>query len=161
MTEIESHVECDTFIPAVDLSVYQPWYMSSPVVENSIRYFFVTFVRLKMSTMGPTNSSLEVSYTGSVLDFKKFKYSNFNFLPKTIFEKHEEFLYLKLVQDIISNGNDKGDQMGTGTLSKFGCQVNNKLYRHWCYECMDSWLKFVDDRYRTSNAYAIHFSDAL
>ncbi|XP_022884765.1 bifunctional dihydrofolate reductase-thymidylate synthase-like isoform X4 [Olea europaea var. sylvestris] len=62
MTEIESHVECDTFIPAVDLSVYQPWYMSSPVVENSIRYFFVTFVRLKTSTMGPTNSSLEILF---------------------------------------------------------------------------------------------------
>lgn len=47
----------------------------------------------------------------------------FSFLPKKIFEKHEEYLYLRLVEDIISNGALKGDRTGTGTLSKFGCQV--------------------------------------
>jgi dihydrofolate reductase/thymidylate synthase len=30
---------------------------------------------------------------------------------------------LNMVEDIISNGNVKNDRTGTGTLSKFGCQL--------------------------------------
>ena len=45
------------------------------------------------------------------------------FLPKIIFERHDEYMYLKLVQEIISSGAQKDDRTGTGTLSKFGCQV--------------------------------------
>lgn len=47
----------------------------------------------------------------------------FSFLPNMIFEKHEEYKYLRLVEEIISNGMPKDDRTGTGTLSKFGCQV--------------------------------------
>ena len=59
------------------------------------------------------------------LDNPRFEVKKFSFLPKMIFERHEEYLYLRLVQDIISNGNTKDDRTGTGTLSKFGCQVIN------------------------------------
>ncbi|KAK4485934.1 hypothetical protein RD792_008585 [Penstemon davidsonii] len=110
LTEIKTSIECDTFIPSIDMSVYQPWYSSSPIVENSVRYSFVTYVRLKNFLTEPVNS-------------KRLKLSGFSFLPNVIFEKHEEFLYLRLVQDIISNGNNKDDRTGTGTLSKFGCQM--------------------------------------
>lgn len=47
----------------------------------------------------------------------------FSFLPKMIYERHEEFTYLSLVDDIISHGVMKSDRTGLGTLSKFGCQV--------------------------------------
>lgn len=53
----------------------------------------------------------------------KYEVGNFSFLPQMIFERHQEYLYLNLVQDIISNGIQKDDRTGTGTLSKFGCQV--------------------------------------
>lgn len=123
ITEIKSHFECDTFIPPIDMSVYQPWYSSSPIEENSIQYCFATYVRLKTSISGPVNSGHEMICEGNMPHSKRLKLSDFTFLPKIIFEKHEEFLYLRLVQDIISNGNKKGDRTGTGTLSKFGCQV--------------------------------------
>lgn len=110
LTEIETSIDCDTFIPPIDLSVFHPWYSSFPVVENNIRYTFVTYVRVRSSVIEP-------------LDSCKFEVEKFSFLPKNIFDKHEEYMYLKLVQDIISNGVLKDDRTGTGTLSKFGCQV--------------------------------------
>lgn len=47
ITEIENSIECDTFIPAIDLSEFQPWYSSQPFVENNIRFSFVTYVRVR------------------------------------------------------------------------------------------------------------------
>ncbi|XP_028087960.1 bifunctional dihydrofolate reductase-thymidylate synthase-like isoform X1 [Camellia sinensis] len=126
MTEIESSIECDTSIPPVDVSVFQPWYSSSPQVENNIRYCFVTYVRVRKSATELVSSSSRVNYNSS-LDSTKFNVENFTFLPRMIFEKHDEFMYLRLVQDIISSGNQKDDGTGTGSLSKFGCQMQFNL----------------------------------
>ncbi|KAH9696285.1 Bifunctional dihydrofolate reductase-thymidylate synthase [Citrus sinensis] len=121
ITEIETRIECDTFIPSIDSSVFQPWYSAFPIVENNIRYCLSTYVRVRSAAVESLSQNNDI-----VLDSKtnsdKFEVKQFSFLPKMVFEKHEEYLYLRLVQDIISDGNLKDDRTGTGTLSKFGCQ---------------------------------------
>ncbi|MFQ6630266.1 hypothetical protein Gotur_008271 [Gossypium turneri] len=121
ITEIETSIECDTFMPAIDSSVFQPWYSSFPVVENNFRYCFTTYVRVRTSAVEHFSQDCD-QVLDNKLDSSKFEIQNFSFLPKMIFEKHEEYLYLNMIQDIISEGNLKGDRTGTGTLSKFGCQ---------------------------------------
>ncbi|KAK4342498.1 hypothetical protein RND71_038314 [Anisodus tanguticus] len=123
MTEIGKTIECDTFIPTVDSSTFQPWYSSLPVSENNIRYCFASYVRTKTSRIEPHNQSQELNCNISS-KLKEVKISNFTFLPKMIFEKHDEFMYLRLVQDIIWNGSHKDDRKGTGTLYKSGSRVN-------------------------------------
>lgn len=126
ITEIEKSIECDTFIPAIDSSAFQPWYSSFPVVENNIRYSFTTYVRVRSPAVESPNENGDLTSDGKSAN-NKFEVKKFSFLPKMIFDRHEEYLYLRMVQDIISDGNAKDDRTWTGTFSKFGCQVRVKL----------------------------------
>lgn len=91
-------------------------------MEKGVRHCFTTYVRVRNSAVDAPIQTNGLLSDGSS-DLTKFDVKMFSFLPKKIFEKHEEYLYLKLVEDIIYNGALKGDRTGTGTLSKFGCQV--------------------------------------
>ncbi|KAH1220109.1 Bifunctional dihydrofolate reductase-thymidylate synthase [Glycine max] len=129
ITEIEASIECDTFMPRVDTNVFQTWYSSFPLVEDNLRYSFTTYARVRSSPPESLDQNADPFFYNNSDSFK-FEVKKFSFLPKMVYERHEEFKYLRLVQEIISEGTTKDDRTGTGTLSKFGCQKlsssNNK-----------------------------------
>ncbi|KAI7731293.1 hypothetical protein M8C21_002569 [Ambrosia artemisiifolia] len=68
MTEIDANIDCDTFIPHVDLSVFRPWCSSLPLTENDIRYHFVSYVRVIWNMKG---NSIAVTEEPSFLSGRK------------------------------------------------------------------------------------------
>ncbi|KAF8022793.1 hypothetical protein BT93_F0337 [Corymbia citriodora subsp. variegata] len=125
ITEIEDHVDCDTFIPSIDMSLFRPWYTSPPTVENDIRHSFVTYVRMRDSQLEHPASGR----TADICDASNFR--SFDFLPKLILERHEEFVYLNLIQEIISSGKHKIERRGTDILSKFSSQMRFNLRKYF------------------------------
>jgi dihydrofolate reductase/thymidylate synthase len=105
LTQIEKDFQCDTFMNKP--KEFTPIYISKTQVENNTNYDY----RILLS-----NESIK-----SIKSYQDLLYSiNPQYLKKS---KHEEFQYLDIVEDIISNGQEKSDRTGVGTISKFGCRM--------------------------------------
>jgi len=80
-TDIETSFDCDTFIPPINLTVFQPWYSSFPLVDNNIRYSFTTYVRVQSSIFNLHSlQNGETTDTNSRVD--KFEIEHFHFFQK-------------------------------------------------------------------------------
>ncbi|KAF9676867.1 hypothetical protein SADUNF_Sadunf08G0048000 [Salix dunnii] len=98
ITRIETSVECDTFIPSIDFSMFQPWYSSPLLVENGIQYSFVTYVHVRNSEDGTTARKTEGKCNDVKSNSNTFEVENFSFLPKMIFEKRDN-LSIRVPED--------------------------------------------------------------
>ncbi|KAL9257417.1 Bifunctional dihydrofolate reductase-thymidylate synthase 1-like protein [Drosera capensis] len=93
--------------------VFQPWHASLPLVENGVRFPFVTYVRVRRNMADHDGQE-----NGSALDCKssKFQTQELSFLPRMVADSHEEYKYLQLVQEILSSRNVKEDRTGTESI---------------------------------------------
>jgi dihydrofolate reductase/thymidylate synthase len=105
ITRIAKDIECDAFFPAFDESLFKVAYLSKTQSRDGLPYDFIVYERIDTMVASP---GLAVLGGGG------------QFL-------HEEYQYLKLVEDIMEKGVSMSDRTGVGTISVFGTMMRFDL----------------------------------
>jgi len=111
MTRIAKDIECDTFFPAFDDSLFKVSYVSKTSSRENLSYDFMVYERIvetkENEFVMPSPSMLALGGTDKFL--------------------HEEYQYLNLVREICEKGYRGDDRTGTGTVSLFGTAMRYDL----------------------------------
>ena len=103
LTRIGLNVKCDTFVSKEALSPFKHIETSKTYIESDIPFTFSRYYNPKVSTLNP------------------------QILSARLYEKHEEFQYLDLVNQVIRSQSERNDRTNTGTLSMFGGMMRFNL----------------------------------
>ena len=95
LTRIGRNVECDTYMPDKFLQNYKHVETSKTFVEKDTPFVFQRYAQKEV-------------------------YDQVKNSPLYFAEHHEEFQYLRLLDKLISEGTEKDDRTGVGTVSTFG-----------------------------------------
>ena len=123
LTQVESDIECDTFMPPIDESQFKLWSASAPRRDdpNGPRYSFLCYTR-------SPGGSAAAAAAASEGETSKETAPPFH-LPPGVRSRHDEQQYLDLIEEVMTEGAYRGDRTGTGTFAKFGASMRFNL-RH-------------------------------
>lgn len=96
LTKVGLEFPCDTFVSKDILKDFKHLETSKTYVENDIPFTFSRYYKPKARGLNP------------------------EILTTKIYEQHEEFQYLELIDQVIRTGHERSDRTQTGIISKFG-----------------------------------------
>ena len=103
LTRIGLDFKCDTFVSKDILKPYRHIETSKTHIEGDIPFTFNRYFNPNVKSLNP------------------------NILTTRLYEKHEEFQYLDLVNQVIHSQSERTDRTKTGTLSLFGSMMRFNL----------------------------------
>lgn len=96
LTKVGLEFPCDTFVSKDILKDFKHLETSKTYIENEIPFTFSRYYKPKAQGLNP------------------------EILTTKIYEQHEEFQYLELIDQVIRTGHERSDRTQTGIISKFG-----------------------------------------
>ncbi|KAL3730746.1 hypothetical protein ACJRO7_027729 [Eucalyptus globulus] len=113
IASVENIIDCGSMCSAV------LFYWLHLLIVYQLRNYLCSYRMFRSGFLPQKNCMIFNGKRDSV----KFEVKNFTIVLKMIFKRHEEYLYLRLIKDVLLNGTPKDDRTKTGTVSTFASQV--------------------------------------